>query len=160
VQKITNEIGDFEPGERVSVFDLGTHKLGAFICYESAIPHLVRQFPAAGAAVLVNLTNDGYFGKTAAREQHLSLVRMRAAENQRWIIRSTNDGVTASIDPAGRVWQTLKAQVETSDRLRFNYITETTAYSRHGDIFAWTCLVVAIGFLVWSQVPTFEGKGG
>jgi apolipoprotein N-acyltransferase len=159
VGKIASEIGDFEPGERVSTLDLGSRKLGAFICYESAIPHLVRQFPAQGASVLVNLTNDGYFGTTAAREQHVSLVRMRAAENRRWILRSTNDGITASIDPAGRVWQTLKPQVETSGRLQFSYIEETTPYSRYGDIFAWVCFVTAGVFLVYSQMPSFS-RGG
>ena len=63
----------------------------------------MRQFARGGAEVLVNLSNDGYFGHTAAREQHLELVRMRAAENRRWILRATNDGITATIDPAGRV---------------------------------------------------------
>jgi apolipoprotein N-acyltransferase len=155
IGKIAKEIGDFEPGERVSTFEVGQEKLGAFICYESAIPHLIRQFPALGASVLVNLTNDGYFGATSAREQHLSLVRMRAAENRRWILRSTNDGVTASIDPAGRIWQTLKPHEQTSGRLQFSYIHETTPYSRLGDLFAWGCLVIAIGFLVASQIPTF-----
>ena len=63
----------------------------------------MRQFAADGAQLLVNLSNDGYFGHSAAREQHLDLVRMRAAENRRWILRATNDGITADIDPAGRV---------------------------------------------------------
>lgn len=156
VGKITKEIGDFEPGERVGVFDLGSQKLGAFICYESAIPHLVRQFPALGAAVLVNLTNDGYFGATAAREQHLSLVRMRAAENRRWILRSTNDGLSASIDPAGRIWRTLKPHKQTSGRLPFSYISELTPYSRYGDVFAWSCLGLAIALLILSQVPSYR----
>jgi len=159
VGKIASEIGDFEPGARVTTFDLGEQKLGAFICYESAIPHLVRQFAAEGASVLVNLTNDGYFGTTAAREQHMSLVRMRAAENRRWILRSTNDGLTASIDPAGRVIQTLKPQVEESGRLQFSYVRETTAYSKYGDIFAWVCLTSAVAFLIYSQMPSFS-RGG
>jgi apolipoprotein N-acyltransferase len=156
VDKIATGIGDFAPGDRVSTFELGAERLGPFICYESAIPHLVRQFPAQGATVLANLTNDGYFGSTAAREQHLSLVRMRAAENRRWILRSTNDGVTASVDPAGRVWKTLKSNVETSGRLPFSYVRETTFYSRYGDVFAWTCLGLAVVLLILTQVPTFS----
>ena len=82
---------------------------------------------------------------------------MRAAENRRWILRSTNDGITASIDPAGRVWQTLKPHEELSGRLQFSYISDLTLYSRFGDIFAWTCLAIAIVFLVLSQVPTYGG---
>ena len=101
VNRITKEIGDFVPGERVVVFPLDGHNLGAFICYESVFPDLVRQFVHAGAEVLVNLSNDGYFGHSAAHQQHLEIVRMRAAENRRWILRATNDGITAAIDPAG-----------------------------------------------------------
>ena len=86
----------FRAGQpRLSNFQVNGHKLGAFICYESAFPDLVRQFARGGAQVLVNMSNDGYFGHTSAREQHLELVRMRAAENRRWILRATNDGITA-----------------------------------------------------------------
>ena len=89
-RKVTKEIGDFEPGSKVVVFPSAKDRVGAFICYESAFPHLVRQFAVEGATVFANLSNDGYFGRSAAREQHLSLVRMPAAENRRWILRSTN----------------------------------------------------------------------
>jgi apolipoprotein N-acyltransferase len=153
VKKITSEVGDFEPGQRVVVFNAGEQKVGAFICYESAFPGLVRRFAAAGAMVFVNLSNDGYFGRTAAREQHLSLVRMRAAENRRWILRSTNDGVTASIDPAGRVMQTLPPFQETAGRLGYTPRSDLTFYSKFGDLFAWTCLGLAGVLLLVSQVP-------
>src|SRR5262249_3620772 len=96
VNRITNEAGAFESGSRVVIFPKAEHHIGAFICYESVFPDLVRQFASNGAEVLVNLSNDGYFGHSAAREQHLSLVRMRAAENRRWILRATNDGFTVS----------------------------------------------------------------
>jgi apolipoprotein N-acyltransferase len=156
VKKITSEVGDFEPGKRVVVFAAGDQKVGAFICYESAFPGLVRRFAAAGATVFVNLSNDGYFGRTAAREQHLSLVRMRAAENRRWILRSTNDGVTASIDPAGRVVQALPSFIETAGRLGYSPHSDLTFYSRFGDVFAWGCLGMALVLLAISQVPNFQ----
>jgi apolipoprotein N-acyltransferase len=154
--KISSEIGDFAPGEKVVVFDIGGEKLGAFICYESAFPHLVRRFAANGAQVFANLSNDGYFGKTGAREQHLSLVRMRAAENRRWILRSTNDGITAALDPAGRVVQRFNQFEETAGRLQYSVIREQTVYTRYGDWFAWTCVVVAAVALILSQVPYFS----
>jgi apolipoprotein N-acyltransferase len=157
VSKITSEIGDFEPGKRVVVFDAGPQqRVGAFICYESAFPGLVRRFAAAGATVFVNLSNDGYFGRTAAREQHLNLVRMRAAENARWILRSTNDGVTASIDPAGRVVQALPRFVETAGRLGYSPRSDLTFYSKYGDLFAWGCLALALGILALTQLPSFN----
>ncbi|HEY2845982.1 MAG TPA: apolipoprotein N-acyltransferase [Bryobacteraceae bacterium] len=143
VNRITHEIGDFVPGTRVVTFPLDDHKLAAFICYESAFPNLVRQFTKAGANVLVNLSNDGYFGHSAAREQHLVLVRMRAAENRRWIVRATNDGITAVIDPAGREIARLPLYTQTSAVFRYNYETGLTPYVRFGDWFAWTCLLGA-----------------
>lgn len=156
VSKITSEVGDFEPGNRIVVFDAGQRRIGAFICYESAFPSLVRRFTAQGATVLANLSNDGYFGGSAAREQHLSLVRMRAAENQRWILRSTNDGITASIDPAGRVLQTFPSFQATSGTLPYSELSQLTAYTRFGDIFGWTCAAAAVVFLILSQLPVYR----
>lgn len=144
VNRVTHEAGDFAPGGRVVVFEAGGHGVGAFICYESAFPHLVRQFARAGAEALVNLSNDGYFGRSAAREQHLKLVRMRAMENRRWIVRATNDGITAVIDPAGRVRQRLAPYREAAARARFAWSRETTFYTRHGDWFAWGCLALGL----------------
>jgi apolipoprotein N-acyltransferase len=146
VNRITKEIGDFVPGERVVVFPFDGHKLGAFICYESVFPDLVRQFVRDGAEVLVNLSNDGYFGHSAAHQQHLEIVRMRAAENRRWILRATNDGITAAIDPAGRVVERMPAFVQTAGLLPYDYERTETPYTRHGDWFAWACF--AAGFLM------------
>jgi apolipoprotein N-acyltransferase len=142
VNRITHEIGDFVPGTRIVTFPLDDHRIGAFICYESAFPDLVRQFTKSGASVLVNLSNDGYFGHSAAREQHLELVRMRAAENHRWILRATNDGITAMIDPAGREIARLALYTQTSAVFGYNSLTELTPYVRFGDWFAWICLLV------------------
>jgi len=149
VNRITHEIGDFVPGTRIVTFPLNDYRMGAFICYESAFPNLVRRFTKAGANVLVNLSNDGYFGHSAAREQHLILVRMRAAENRRWIIRATNDGITAMIDPAGREITRLALYTQTSAVFRYNPETELTPYVRFGDWFAWMCLLcVAVNYAV------------
>jgi apolipoprotein N-acyltransferase len=154
VNRISGETGDFSPGNRVVVFPVGAesdagsagqHKAGAFICYEAAIPDLVREFTHSGAEVLVNLSNDGYFGHSAAHEQHLLIARMRAAENRRWLIRATNDGITASIDPAGRVVARLTPFQRTSGLLPFGYSTNETPYTRYGDWFAWGCLGLGIG---------------
>ncbi len=141
--KITKEVGDFEPGKSVVVAPLGEHKIGSFICYESAFPALARQLARNGAEVLFNLSNDGYFGRSAsAREQHLLVVRMRAAENARWIVRATNDGITASVDPAGRVVERLESFAEIASSLPYSYRHEQTFYSRHGDWFGWSCVVI------------------
>jgi apolipoprotein N-acyltransferase len=145
VNRISKEAGDFAPGDRIVIFPANGHRLGAFICYESAFPDLVRAFAGDGAELLVNLSNDGYFGRSAAREQHLSLVRMRAAENRRWVLRATNDGITAMIDPVGRVTERLEPYHELASEMRFNYVGDVTPYTRHGDWFAWECLVLGLG---------------
>jgi apolipoprotein N-acyltransferase len=156
VNRITNESGDFVPGKDVVVSSLDEHRLGAFICYESAFPHLVRRFVQQGAEVLVNLTNDGYFGRSAARQQHLLLARMRAAENRRWLLRPTNDGITVSIDPAGRLRQQLPPFERVGGRLRFSWIRERSVYSRWGDWFAWWCLAGGLGAFLLALTPQYQ----
>ena len=156
VNKVSPEVGDFAPGNRVVVAPLDGRKLGVFICYESAFPHLVRRFVDSGADVLLNISNDGYFGHLAGREQHLTIARMRAAENNRWIIRATNDGISAAIDPSGRIAQTLPDHMEAFGRMRFNYLRETTWYTRHGDWFAWGCLVAGLLAVLETQIPRYR----
>jgi len=150
--KISTEVGDFTAGRQVVVSPAGNHHIGAFICYESVFPGFVRKFAAGGAEVLINISNDGWFGKSAAREQHLNIVRMRAAENRRWILRSTNDGITATIDSAGRLRGTLPLYVQATSYTGFNYVAEQTVYTRYGDWFALLCATVAIAGLVAERV--------
>ena len=146
-EKISKEAGDFAAGRGVVVSPVGDHKIGVFVCYESVFPNFVRRFAAGGAQALFTISNDGWFGKTAARRQHLEIVRMRAAENRRWILRAANDGITASIDPAGRVRSTLPLFVEATSSVRFNYETGQTFYTRHGDWFPVLCALLAAGCL-------------
>ena len=98
-------------------------------------------------AWLFNISNDSWFDKSAARLQHLKIVRMRAAENRRWILRSTNDGITATIDPAGRLLGTLPNYVESASRTGYSYVKETTFYTRHGDWFPLLCALGGTGIL-------------
>ena len=144
VNKITQEPGDAVPGSRLTLFPVEGEKAGVFICYESAYPDFVRQFANNGASFFVNLSNDGYFGRSFAREQHLALVRMRAAENQRWIVRATNNGITAVVNPSGQITERMPEWQETSAVMRYGIRHETTFYSRHGDWFAWLCLAVGL----------------
>jgi len=148
VNRITKEAGDFAAGRDVKVLPAAGQRLGVFICYESAFPHLVRQFARMGANVLVNISNDGYFGHSEAREQHLELVRMRAVENRRYIVRATNDGISAVIDPAGRIVRRLPSYRELASAVSYGTVEGTTFYTRHGDWFAWGCLAVGIALAI------------
>jgi apolipoprotein N-acyltransferase len=144
VNRITREAGDFVPGQDIVVLQAGHQHLGIFICYESAFPDLVRRFAMSGANVLVNLSNDAYFGHSEAHDQHLLIARMRAVENRRFLIRSTNDGITAVIDPAGRILRRFPLYEQIASPVRYGLIQGTTFYTLHGDWFAWTCLAAGL----------------
>ena len=157
--KISNQVGDFAAGKKVVVSPVGRHRIGTFICYEAVLPNFVRRFADAGAEALFNVSNDGWFGRSAARRQHLEMVRMRAAENRRWLLRSTNDGITATIDPAGRPRGTLPLYVAATSYTGFSYISGKTFYTRFGDWFAWLCATIALACLV-AEVIDLPFAGG
>jgi apolipoprotein N-acyltransferase len=137
--KISKEAGDLRAGTEQVVSSVDRHNVATFICYESVFPRFISRFVKDGAEVLINPSNDGWFAKTAARYQHLEIVRMRAAENRRWILRATNDGISAAIDDVGRVRQELPLYREASQVVGFAYEKQLTFYTRWGDWFVWFC---------------------
>ena len=78
---------------------------------------------------------------------------MRAAENDRWIVRATNDGITGVIDPAGRVGLTLPEYQEASARVQYNYVSDQTFYTRHDDWFVLLCGLIAAGAITIAALP-------
>ncbi len=141
---LTTEVGQMTHGKRRVVFAVEQHRYGTFICYESIFSDEVRQFVKQGADVLVNVSDDGWYGDTSAPWQHLNMARMRAIENDRWLLRDTNSGITSVIDPYGRVVQSSPRHFKTSLLAHFNYVSRKTFYTRHGDLFAWLCAIIAI----------------
>lgn len=142
--KLTREVGDFARGTERKVFDLNGTKVGVVICYESVFPGEVREFAANGAQVFVNISDDGWYGDTSAPYQHLQMTRMRAIENHRWILLGTNNGVTAAIDPLGRVVKKAERNISTALLVSFSGESDNTFYSQQGDIFAWICVVISL----------------
>ena len=143
VDKITSEVGNFVPGTSYPVAQAAAGGIGVFICYEAIIPQLARQLAAAGAGVLVNISNDGWYGDSAAAYQHLEMARLRAIENHRYLLRATNNGVTTVIDPYGRVREKLPRYRQMVLPAHFNFETQRTFYTAHGDVFAWLCVAIA-----------------
>jgi apolipoprotein N-acyltransferase len=139
---LLQDVGNLEPGSKRSVFTTVGHTYGAFICYESIFGDEIRQFENLGAEVLINISDDGWYGDSSAAWEHLNMVRMRAIENHRWVLRATNTGVTASIDPYGRVVLSAPRHIMTSLRVGFNYEHDITFYAAHGDLFAYLCSIV------------------
>jgi len=149
VQSVSDEVGGFHKGTEATVgtFPSG-HKFGVYICYEAIYPGEVREFAAKGANLLINLSNDGWFGKSSAAEQHLHMARVRAAENRRWVLRVTNSGLTAAIDPYGRIYQNIPPDVRGAVDLPYDFRAGTTLYTRFGDWFAWMCVLVSVILLL------------
>ena len=149
VTNVSNEVGGFRKGSSYSVARLpGGYSLGIFICYEAIYPGEVRRFVANGAQLLVNISNDGWFGRSAAPEQHLRMARVRAVENRRWLVRSTNNGYTASVDPYGRIFEPIKPDIRAVADLPYDLRTDESIYTRFGDWFAWLCVAVSVILLV------------
>lgn len=144
---LTKEVGEFQRGQSRAPLDAGGTKLGLFICYESVFPDEVRQFAAQGAQVFVNISNDGWYGDSGAYAQHLNQTRMRAIENNRWLLSATNTGVTASIDPWGRIADQVPRKERKALVASYALTSVTTFYTRHGDWFAFLCAIISTGAL-------------
>jgi apolipoprotein N-acyltransferase len=150
---LTKEVGEFSRGQSRAPLKAGDEKLGVFICYESIFPDEVRQFAKNGAQVFVNISNDGWYGDSGAYAQHLKQARMRAVENALWLLRTTNTGVTAAIDPDGRVEQTVPRKIRTVLQASYALNDATTFYTRHGDWLAYLCAIISLGALVVALTP-------
>ena len=134
-----------------SVFRLNGHHYGIFICYESIFADEIRQFVVNGAEVLVNISDDGWYGDTSAPWQHLNMARMRAVENRRWLLRDTNTGVTAAIDPYGRITESAPRHEFTSLAVRYGFNDDLTFYTRFGDVFALLCGILSLATLAYGR---------
>ncbi len=157
-RKLTGRVSAFDRGEEREVFRLNGHRYGIFICYEAVFADEVRQFSRLGAEVLVNISDDGWYGDTSAPWQHLNMARMRAIENRRWLLRDTNNGVTASIDPYGRVRQSIPRHQTDALPAEYGFRDDVTFYADHGDMFGWLCAILAIGLVGWSARTSLRLK--
>jgi apolipoprotein N-acyltransferase len=149
MSKVTSEVGDFISGSEYGGAQTSDGTLAVFICYEAIFPQLVRRLTPPGPGVLVNISDDAWYGASAARFQHLKMARFRAIENHRYLLRATNDGVTAVIDPYGRIVAEAPLYCQTALAARFGFISGQTFYNRYGDVFAWSCVALVIVIVVW-----------
>lgn len=142
VDKLTQgAVGDFQAGQEYTVFDLGQARFGVTISYEVYFPGQVRRYIQRGADFLVNITNDAWYGRTAAPYQHLAMAVFRAVENNAYLVRAANTGVSAVVHPAGRV---LAASDVFEEQIVVQMIrtrVRDTFYGRYGDVFAWLSLL-------------------
>jgi apolipoprotein N-acyltransferase len=152
-KKLTGRVSQFDRGKDRSVYRIvdqhGQMRRYSFlICYEAVFADEVREFARNGAQVLVNISDDGWYGDTSAPWQHLNMARMRAIENRRWLLRDTNNGVTAAIDPYGRVRQSIPRHKADALPAQYGFRDDVTFYTQHGDVFGWMCVVCSVGILL------------
>lgn len=128
-------------GSSISPITLPDLSAAVYICYESVFPQVARQMVRAGAQVLVNISNDAWFGRGSGAEQHFAMGTLRAIETRRYLLRVGNDGVTAVVDPYGRTLQRLERHVADTLRGEYALMERTTPYVRYGD---WPVLLAVL----------------
>jgi apolipoprotein N-acyltransferase len=157
-ETISKDVGDFMPGKNYVIAPMKDHEVNALICFEAVFGDLSRQFIRRGSQLIINLTNDGWYGDTSAPYQHLEMARWRAVETRKWFLRSANTGISAIITPAGRLEASTGLLREAAATGGFSFLAGETFYVRHGDdlpIFCailWTCILMA------SFVMTVRGR--
>lgn len=142
-------ISSTSKGESAVVVDTGDFKVGTFICYESVVPHIIRENTEQGAELLVMVTNDSWFGDSAALTQHLSHAKLRACENGRYVLRAANTGITAVISPTGEVVCSTDIGVRTTLKGFAAARSSRTLYSITGDLMAPLSLLYLTVLLVF-----------
>jgi apolipoprotein N-acyltransferase len=137
-------IADFAPGASADPLPTPWGGAATFICYEAIFPELVRRLAAADPAFLVNITNDAWFGRTSAPAQHLAMAVVRAVETRRDLLRAANTGISAVIDPRGRIVARTRLMETAVLKASVTPRAGGTPYVRSGDAFAWACVILAL----------------
>lgn len=152
---LSRNTGMFSPGKHWLPFSVGPWRISTPICYEAILPDLVRDMVNVGDPhLLVNLSNDAWFGNTQGPWIHLRLAQLRAIEHRRYLVRATNSGVSAIVDPAGRV--VAQTQVGTRENLRgtVGLRTGKTLYSRFGGWLGWLAALLTLVPFARKPMPT------
>jgi len=150
--KIVEHVGDFQGGETGKTLEWLGRKLGIQICYEIIFPQLAREQVRNGAGLLITITNDAWYGKTAGPYQHFSLAVLRAVENRRVLARAANTGISGFIDPVGRMLDLTPLMEEATVVREVPLLDTLTFYTRFGDVFAGAGLVVSAAAVIWAQI--------
>jgi len=141
LDKLVVGIGDFGRGRDATVFSLDGLRFSVMICYEVIFPAEVREFVRGGAALLVNITNDAWFGRSGAPYQHLAMAALRAVEHGTYLVRAANTGVSAVIAPTGDILAHTEIFTEAVLLGTIRARLGETMYTRYGDVLPWLCLV-------------------
>jgi apolipoprotein N-acyltransferase len=150
VNRVVEGFGDMFAGDRQTIFDLKGARLGVLICYESIFPNLSRMAVNRGADILVNITNDAWYGDSSAPYQLLAMTAMRAVETKVPVVRVANTGISAVIEPSGRIAARTPLFKRGTEIERVYWQPRRTIYTAVGDLFAEICFALAVIGLIWS----------
>jgi len=152
VKKITDQIGDFTAGKSLHNLNFAGHLLATPICYEIIYPELVRTMITQGGEIIVTISNDSWFGRSSAPYQHLAMAIFRSIENRRYLLRSTSNGISALVDPAGRIIQ--QSPLHKSDHFlaSFRYLKHKTIFTRYGYLFPYFCFLMVLLDGLWAII--------
>jgi apolipoprotein N-acyltransferase len=150
----------YRPGDAWTLFDVRGVRFATLICYEAIYASVARRVVRDGAALLVNISNDDWFGTRSALDQHLYAALLGAVATRRTLVRVTNTGITAVIAPTGAVVARAPAGVPSTLVAEVTAVETMSPYTRVGDAFAWLCVlgtVVGGGIAAWR--PSLESPG-
>ncbi len=147
VDKLVVGVGDFSAGQEVKILKVPKGRFGVTICFETIFPEIAREYRRRGADFLVNLTNDAWFGETAAPYQHLSMAVVRAVENGCYLVRAANTGISGVISPYGEIVRASRLFSEDRFTADISLSPRITPYARMGDVLAWSCVLVSLIFI-------------
>jgi apolipoprotein N-acyltransferase len=145
---LVEAVGTFSAGDEAVLLPLRNRLASVAICYEIVYPALVRRFVAGGSELLTTITNDAWFGRSSAPYQHFAQAAMRAIENGRYLVRAANTGVSGVVDPYGRTVTASRIFEPAVIVSEARFLTGSTFYTRHGDVFAYAAAIVTLAMLV------------
>ena len=148
IGKLVAGVGDFKPGKGFSPLSIDGHRLGVLICYEGILPEAARDYKREKAEILVNITNDAWFGKTSAPYQHLSMTVFRAVESRLYLVRAANTGISAIISPKGQILSQTGLFERTTLTGNVKIIDEKTYYAAYGDAFVYLCGIILMLIII------------
>ena len=143
-RSISRDVGAFQAGAGARTIGLGGHPVNAIICFEAIFPDLVRRFVRQGSQLIINLTNDGWYGATSAPYQHLAMARWRAVECRRFLLRAANSGISAVVAPTGRLEVQTGLLRREAAVGRFAFLEGETPYVRYGGYFPILCVILSL----------------
>lgn len=148
IRKLTAGMGDFRAGTGYHPLMMDNKKIGILICYEGILPFATRTYKKEGAELLVNITNDAWFGSTSAPFQHFSMAVFRAIETRLYLVRAANTGISAVVDPQGKIVAQTNIFEKVSLKENIKYSSIQTIYTKYGDVLVFVCFILIFFYIL------------